>query len=72
VKVVKVDLDLCQGHGKCYVAAPGFFEVGDDFGRAKFVGDPIDPSDAARIELAERAIRGCPESALSFMTDDEA
>ncbi len=32
---VAIDLDVCVGHGKCYLAAPEVFQPFDDVGRAK-------------------------------------
>lgn len=66
-KAVHVDLDRCQGHGKCYMVAPEMFDFADEHGRAQFVGEPIDPEDATRMEDADRAIQACPESALSLV-----
>jgi len=62
---VRVDLDLCQGHGMCREEAPEVFRVVDD------------PSDYARVEvLLERppealrekvlaAARFCPNRVIS-------
>ena len=34
---VKIDLEVCVGHGKCYLVAPEVFQLGDDLGRAKIL-----------------------------------
>lgn len=70
MKAVNVDLDLCQGHGKCYMVAAGLFDYADDHGRAEYVGGPIDTDDAETLEKAQRAIDSCPEYALSLVEHD--
>ena len=63
---IAVDLDRCQGHGRCYTTAPGLFAPVDDYGRAGLLIDgEVDPgSDPAT--LARRAADGCPERAISL------
>jgi ferredoxin len=65
MRTIKVDLSLCQGHGRCYGIAPDLFAPTDDDGHAEFVGEPIDPADA-NDGLGTLAIRSCPEQALSW------
>jgi ferredoxin len=60
---VTVDLALCQGHGFCYGEFPDLFEADED-GHAIVAGDPTVEGD--RRERAERAVRMCPESAISL------
>ena len=38
---VKVDLDLCVGHGRCYVLAPDVFAP-DDFGHCEIIVAEVD------------------------------
>jgi ferredoxin len=64
VKVVHVDLERCQGHGKCYMVASEMFSFEDEHGRSKYVGGPIDRDDEKRLALARRAVQSCPETAL--------
>jgi ferredoxin len=64
--VIAVDLTRCMGHGQCYGRAPGLMEAFDDFGHARFSGEPIDPSDDARVAEAKATIRNCPEYALRW------
>lgn len=59
-----VDEDLCTGHGRCYALAPQLFEPNDDDGHGKVLGDGDVP--AALEELAERAVRNCPERAITL------
>jgi ferredoxin len=66
---VKVDLDLCQGHGMCQEEAPEIFRVVDQ------------PGGYARVELllerppeelrakAEAAARYCPNRVLTIEED---
>jgi len=41
MKVV-VDLDVCQDHGQCAIAAPGVFRINED-GRLEYDGSPGEP-----------------------------
>lgn len=70
MKTIKVDLDLCQGHGRCYAIAPEVLQPFDDHGHAEFVG-AIDEDDAAALKRAEQAIESCPESALSWAEEED-
>ena len=63
---VKVDLDRCEGHGRCYALAPSLFEP-DEIGNAVVLGDgTVAPGDekAARLAAAN-----CPENAV-ILEDD--
>jgi ferredoxin len=64
-RVVVVDTDRCEAHGKCYLVAPSLFEPDDDEGKAIYTGGSIGPSDAAAVE-AGSAIEACPERALTW------
>jgi ferredoxin len=60
---VRIDLDACTGHGRCYVLAPDVFDA-DDVGHsvARFEGAlPAELEDQARI-----AVANCPERAISI------
>ena len=60
---VRIDLDACTGHGRCYVLAPDLFDA-DDVGHsiARFEGPvPAELEDQARI-----AVANCPERAISI------
>lgn len=59
-----VDADRCQGHGRCYDLAPELFDADED-GHAVLLtpgGDVVPGAEAA----AGRAVRSCPEQALSL------
>jgi ferredoxin len=60
---ISVDVDRCEGHGRCYDLAPQLFAP-DDEGHATLV----DPSGEVAPDLesaAAAAVRNCPEVALS-------
>lgn len=69
--VVRVDLDLCVGHGKCYLVAPELMEPFDDEGHARFCGDPVDAADRRRSDLLDVIVASCPEEALSRCPADQ-
>jgi ferredoxin len=58
---VRVDPDLCVGHGRCYVLAPDVFGA-DDFGHCEIV---IDQVDGALAEQARVGAENCPERAIT-------
>ncbi len=62
---VEVDLDICVGHGKCYLAAPEVFEPGDDVGRTKILRE-VGPAEPDLLRRTRNAVDGCPEGALRF------
>lgn len=69
MRIVKVDVRRCEGHGKCYRLAPDLFTPTTDHGHSKFIGEPIGPGDTQE-KLAEDAIGLCPEFALSWKPVD--
>lgn len=58
-----VDEDRCTGHGRCYALAPQLFEPDDD-GHGVVTGSGEVPEDLR--DLAERAVRNCPERAITL------
>jgi ferredoxin len=59
---VRVDLEKCVGHGRCYVLAPDVF--GDDErGHCVVRRDPVPPSLEDQARLGEQ---NCPESAIAL------
>ena len=59
--LIRVDTELCQGHGRCYMLAPDVFDADDD-------GYPL-PTEERQVspELADqarRAVMNCPEDAI--------
>jgi ferredoxin len=66
---ISVDERRCQGHGRCYELEPELF--GPDInGHSRLLGVELD--DAGALFAAERAIRNCPERALTFGVRDSA
>lgn len=59
---VKVDMDVCEAHGECVLAAPEIFELGDDDEKVTVL-DP-EPEEDLR-EKAERAMKACPVDAIT-------
>jgi len=62
---VAVDLNQCQGHGRCYSHAPEIFEPIDDHGRAGLVLGVHPNLDERLVSKVDTAIEICPERALS-------
>jgi len=60
-----VDEKLCQGHARCNAMAPEIFDL-DDWGHARPGEHAVPPG---REEEAERAVRSCPEMAISILED---
>jgi ferredoxin len=58
IKVI-VDMNLCQSHGNCVLAAPGVFELGDD----DVLRWQEEVDDSRRSEL-EEAVNVCPMTAI--------
>ena len=59
---VRIDRDLCQGHGVCMGEAPEVFRVDDD-GHVTILLEA--PPEALRGKLAD-AVRYCPTGAISL------
>ncbi len=63
---VRVDRDLCTGHGRCYSLAPDVYEADDD-------GYCVIPSEIVAAGFEEAAgigARNCPESAITILADE--
>lgn len=59
---VKVDRDLCQGHGTCCGEAPEVFELDGD---NNLVIKQPEPPESQR-EAVKQAVKYCPTGALSL------
>jgi len=58
---VEVDLEACQGHGRCYDLCPEIFDSDDDgFAVVRVSSLTSELGDKARF-----AARNCPEGAIS-------
>lgn len=58
---VRIDSEVCTGHGRCYALAPGIFDC-DDAGYGEVIGDG--ELAAEQVELAQKAVANCPEGAI--------
>jgi ferredoxin len=62
---VRVDEDMCEGHGKCELSAPEFFVLGDD-DVSRVLVDEVPPE---LKEKVDRAIRLCPRQAIAWVEE---
>jgi ferredoxin len=61
---IKVDANLCTGHGRCYTVAPELLSY-DDEGYVTIRGTAIEvPPDQA--DAAREAMNSCPEGAITL------
>ncbi len=60
---IVVDRDLCQGHAMCAVEAPTVFAVPADADEVTVLDET---PDAGQRDGVERAVRYCPNGALSI------
>jgi sterol 14-demethylase len=60
---IKVDLDLCQGHGVCVTEAPDLFEVDDS---AHLVRVLVEEPDESHREALRLAAKYCPTFAIAI------
>lgn len=56
-----LDVDICEGHGECVVAAPELFDLDDDGAKAIILDD--EPDEALRAKAVE-SVKLCPVAAL--------
>jgi ferredoxin len=66
MKKIVVDWDLCEANGICEAMAPDSFEVDDD-DMLQVLNDEVTPENEDRVQ---RAVAGCPKSALSIVDED--
>ena len=59
---VRVDLDKCVGHGRCYVLAPDVFSE-DERGYCVLLLETVPPEITHQARLGEE---NCPEQAISL------
>lgn len=72
---ITVDLDRCQGHGKCYLLADRVFAPieDDDWGKAEALFASLDDGNDPDGSLRKEAVTGeraCPESAIRLTTTE--
>ena len=58
---VQIDAGRCQGHGRCALIAPDYFDV-DETGLGQVLRAEIAEADAADLREAEHC---CPENAIA-------
>jgi ferredoxin len=58
---VRVDPDLCVGHGRCYALAPDVFGT-DDYGHAVVLMSDVE---GAFVDQARAGAENCPERAIT-------
>ncbi len=59
---VRLDTELCQGHGRCYTLAPELFDS-DDLGHCVLLVDEVPPG---LEDQARTGVDNCPEHALTL------
>jgi ferredoxin len=59
---VRVDADLCVGHGRCYVLGPDVFGT-DDFGHCVILEADVAGEHEAQARLGAE---NCPEQAITI------
>jgi ferredoxin len=57
---VTVDMNVCQDHGQCAIAAPDVFQINAE-GKLEYIGNPGD----AMREYVEEAADACPVQAIT-------
>lgn len=57
---IRIDNDICTGHGRCYMLAPDLFET-DDSGYGVVTRSDV-PDEL--LDQAESARQNCPERAI--------
>lgn len=66
---VRVDGELCTGHGRCWTLAPEVYDA-DDEGYNGGVGTTIDVPPGLEA-AALKGVRSCPEGALTIIETTE-
>jgi ferredoxin len=59
---VRVDLEKCTGHGRCYALAPDVFGA-DDFGHCELLVAEVD---GPLLDAARLGVENCPEHAITL------
>lgn len=57
---IRLDPEVCQGHGRCYALAPQIFDA-DDYGHCVLLTEVVPDGGE---NLARDAVENCPEQAL--------
>jgi ferredoxin len=59
---LRIDAEMCTGHGRCYALAPELFEPDEDGHGVVLHGGDVPPG---REDAARRAANNCPERAIT-------
>lgn len=59
---VSIDSGKCQGHGRCALIAPAYFDV-DDSGYGRVLRDGVTDTD---LDDIREAVLSCPENAITL------
>jgi len=62
---VRVNLDMCEGHGRCAQAAPQVFALGDN-DQSEVLLEEVPAELVAQVN---QAIRVCPRQAIGWVED---
>lgn len=63
---LSVDSNRCQGHTLCHMVAPELFVLSEIDGHASAAVEEVP---AELIDLAQKAVDGCPEQAIALRHD---
>jgi ferredoxin len=66
---VRIDLNRCEGNGRCVVSAPDVFAMDETGEQARVVQGR--PAESLRGEV-ETAVLMCPRAAISILEDEES
>jgi len=59
---IRLDTELCQGHGRCYTLAPQLFDA-DELGHCVLLHEEVP---AGQEDAARNGVENCPEHALAL------
>jgi ferredoxin len=62
---IRVDPDVCVGHGRCYMLAPDVFDE-DERGHCKIPNENVPPELEKKARMGEA---NCPEGAIEIEED---
>jgi ferredoxin len=59
---IRIDTEICTGHGRCYMLAPEVFET-DDRGYGVVINEDVPEG---LMDQARKAVDNCPEHAITM------
>jgi ferredoxin len=62
--IIRVNDELCVGHGRCYALGPDVFGA-DDYGHCEVLHREV-PADGPLAEQARAGAANCPERAIEI------